>query len=151
MTDTGLYSTTDLLTKSPEKQVAEMLAAGARVVDDSYSNLSDPMQLYCRPGTGSAWCPSMGRCVQTSQERCAAPPYVTAQALEPCVRKVMATCDLAFSGASANACKLGAINANQPAGQPPDGMVQSILLFPGPFAQGKAWALEICPVGMAMS
>lgn len=147
MTDLALTSTEEVThwIESPERAALQMLQRGEQIMETQYAGLNDVMELYCRPGTGNAWCPSNGRCINTALERCEAPPYVIPQTLDPCVRQVMGVCDMYFQGAAGNACRQGVVNSMQPAGiQPPTPFLQSMLLFPGPFSMGKSWGLEVC-------
>jgi hypothetical protein len=109
------------------------------------SSVTDSMELFCVPGTGSAWCSFTGGCINTATERCPAPPYVQSQQLDPCVRGVMGYCDRRFAGRAAEACKYGAlVGAQDTWGVAPPAAVSAAFLFPQPFAAGGAWSKESC-------
>ncbi len=109
------------------------------------SGLIDPMQLYCVPGTGSAWCGFTGSCINTATEKCPAPPYIQNNQLSPCVRSILAYCDMHFAGQAADSCKYGVLTAAQDAyGVASTAAVAGAMLFPQPFAVGAAWAKETC-------
>lgn len=107
--------------------------------------MSNVYDSFCaEQADGRAYCPTLGRCYDPLTEDCRTPGYVEPDGLPPCARTAQSKCDFAFSGAAADACSEGAVQAQRAPSLTTKTDVRSMLLFPNAFSQGMALALDLC-------